>query len=392
MNIHDVQVALLCEIDKICKENHIEYILYGECARCACIQHTLMNCGPIIEIAMCQGDAERFAQIVEKEHSVTRYVEGLINNPRFSHEYLTYGNLDTTDFNIRRIDYDKNKGIAIHIHYIAKGAKRRKKQQYLTRAWSLINTKIVNRELWFIKLPLAIVNLFVKIIGEKRLGRLYYKALRKVSAIDTWENIFKYSNVNIAGKTLSTKQLAALGTVSAEGMEWPIPENYQNYFKKIVGADWETKPIGGKMKAGQIVSTVVGFRSLLKDSHIQQAVISACGSREKIEYERVLTLSSVRKANRMWALVLMTQKQLEFQKLLQQQKDYILNLDEDKDKDELYSILKPVISSLVYYSEKHMTYSVGTEFDYKIEAIMLAKGQAKKVEKIRKLRKIEKYV
>lgn len=393
MNIHDVQVELLGEIDKICKDNHIQYVLYGECSRSVCMKNTLMGCGTAIEIAMCQGDAERFVHIVEELRPFERYVEGLVNNPRYPYKYLAYGNSNTTDFNIKRNNYIKNKGIQIRIHYIDKMAEKSKKQILLAKLRKVINSKISNRGLWYLRFPLGLINLFVKIIGEKRVGCWYYNSMKRQSYINTWDDIFEYSNVIIAGKTVSTMNFEKIENVSVDGLELPIPKDYSVYFEDIFGTGWDKKSFGKRqMKSGQIVSATVGFEKLLSDSEIEKRIKNARDSHESALAERAFAYFSIRKVKKLWNLVLMTKEQMEFRRKFQEQKEYILNLDNEKDQKELYHILNPVILSLVYYSEKNMTYSVGTELDNKIEMFMLSRGQGKKVKRIRKLRKVAKFV
>lgn len=393
MNIHDVQVELLSEIDKICKENHIQYILYGECARSAFMQNTLMGCGTDVGIAMCQGDAERFVHIVEELRPSGRYVEGLINNPRYPYKYMAYGNSNTTDFNIKRNNYIKNKGIQIRIHYIGKMEEKSKKKILLAKLRKVINSKISNRGLWYLRFPLGLINLFVKIIGEKRAGCWYYNFMKRQSYIDTWDAIFEYSSVIIAGKTVSTMTFEKIENVSVDGLELPIPKDYSVYFEDIFGTGWDEKPFGkSQMKSGQIVSTTVGFERLVSNPQTAKMMQKARNSHENVWVERAFAVFSVRKVKKLWNLVLMTKEQVKFQRELHGQEQHILSLDNEKDQEELSELLNPVILSLVRYSKKGMTYSVGTELDNKIESLMLVRGQAKQVERIIKLRKKAKFI
>ena len=272
-------------------------------------------------------------------------------------------------------------------------AEKSKKKILLAKLQKVINSKISNRGLWYLRFPLGLINLFVKIIGEKRAGCWYYNFMKRQSYIDTWDAIFEYSSVIIAGKTVSTMTFEKIENVSVDGLELPIPKDYSVYFEDIFGTGWDEKPFGkSQMKSGQIVSTTVGFERLVSNPQTAKMMQKARNSHENVWVERAFAVFSVRKVKKLWNLVLMTKEQVKFQRELHGQEQHILSLDNEKDQEDLSELQNPVILSLVRYSKKGMTYSVGTELDNKIESLMLVRGQAKQVERIIKLRKKAKFI
>ena len=64
----DVQLQLLKEIDEICKNNNLHYVLVGLNSLNAFRNHTIAKGSRITAIAMTHGDIERFCKIIEKDY------------------------------------------------------------------------------------------------------------------------------------------------------------------------------------------------------------------------------------------------------------------------------------------------------------------------------------
>ena len=116
----DIQIELLQEIEEICLKNNLNYVLAGENGLNAYLNHTIKN-GPIdVSVAMTQGDIDRFCEIIEKEYKNNRYVEGIFNSPKYNPFYVSYGNKNTTYFNVVNIDNRIHHGIQVRIYPIRK--------------------------------------------------------------------------------------------------------------------------------------------------------------------------------------------------------------------------------------------------------------------------------
>lgn len=74
----DIQLELLAEIDDICSKNGLKYILIGQTALNAYLNHTVKNGTRMMSVAMTMGDMDRFCEIIENEYSDDRYVEGML--------------------------------------------------------------------------------------------------------------------------------------------------------------------------------------------------------------------------------------------------------------------------------------------------------------------------
>ena len=61
----DIQLELLAEIDDICSKNGLKYILIGQTALNAYLNHTVKNGTRMMSVAMTMGDMDRFCEIIE---------------------------------------------------------------------------------------------------------------------------------------------------------------------------------------------------------------------------------------------------------------------------------------------------------------------------------------
>ena len=118
----DIQLELLAEIDDICSKNGLKYILIGQTALNAYLNHTVKNGTRMMSVAMTMGDMDRFCEIIENEYSDDRYVEGMFNNPKFNPSFINYGNKNTTYFNMVYLDNNIHNGIEVRIYPIRKHA------------------------------------------------------------------------------------------------------------------------------------------------------------------------------------------------------------------------------------------------------------------------------
>ena len=154
----EIQLELLQEIDNICSENHLNYILF-EIDGLNPFHKTKETPG-LISIAMTQGDIDRFAKIIEEDYSENRYVEGIFNNPRYNPIHISYGNRNTTDIEILEISHNIHYGIQIIIHPINKSAElngtkiegwnsRLSKEKKIRKT---LNKRIENPKFWYVKL------------------------------------------------------------------------------------------------------------------------------------------------------------------------------------------------------------------------------------------------
>ena len=97
----DIQLEFLSELNEICAKNDLKYILLGKSALNGYQNKTLKNGSRYVSVAMTNGDIERFCEIIERDYSENRYVEGIFNNPFF----WDFGEYGTPQIRISPISY-----------------------------------------------------------------------------------------------------------------------------------------------------------------------------------------------------------------------------------------------------------------------------------------------
>ena len=115
---------------------------------------------------------------------------------------------------------------------------------------------------------------------------------------------------------------------------------------------------------------------------------------EEISLESSKANDDRKSLNKLWDLILMTNKQIEYTKYFDENVDSLLALDLDDEKqfNEVYKELKPVISALNKYSKMGMTFSINPETDDLIEKVLILKGNKKLVNKLNQLKEKEYFV
>ncbi len=384
MNKLDVQIELLKELDAVCRENNVKYFLQGETARSAYLNNTFQDEMVNLSVAMTQGDAERIVRILVSKSQSGRYYESLLNNPRYKQPYMVYGNLNTCDFSIVSGNYNKNKGIQIKIYYIENGENRNTKvRKIIKKGWKTVNTKILSNKLWFIKFGLSIWNILFKLIGEERVGRIYYRWLKKKGYIETFNDIKKYEKLRIGGHIYKTKIISDLMNVNVNSTAFPIPKEYDEYFRIVAGKNWKEKPLKqAKKKAGKIINTKIGYKKVINE--LEKTITEARKNHEKIALANIFSKPYNRQIKRLWKLVLMTRKQVAFQQFFEGKPEAIRDLYNSNDDWE--TVLNRAKLSVGRYAKHNMTYSINEDIDAKIEQLMLMEGKEKQIIKIRKLR------
>lgn len=388
----DIQLQLLKEIDEICLKNNLHYILVGTNSLNAFRNHTIKNGSRITAIAMTLGDIERFREIVEREYSETRYIEGLFNNSRYNGFNFSYGDRNTIDFHVTNLNQNKNHGINIRIYPIRKNVdnlnyKLLIKEQKLRR---FMNKRVENDNFWYIRAGLKVMNALYSVTGG---GKRYYFELKKLTFIDKWEDIQDYDMVRMGNKELDTKFLKKEERYSVDGLDLPFPNNVEEYFSDIYGEDFNEIIITPRtQRIRDIVDTEFSYTQVLDETHdilkeIRTIHEDMLLKRKKFDDEK-------RSIYNVWHLVEMTDEQIAFIDYFKDNIDDLskYDLDDPNQFQKLYEILTPVIKSLEKYSKRGMTYSIDPKTDKLIEDVLIRSGDEKLVREINEISKKEYFV
>lgn len=381
----DIQLELLAEIEEICSQNNLNYVLFEVDGLNPF--HTLKKENPgFISIAMTQGDIERFSKIIEENHK-SRYVEGTFNNPRYDPIYVSYGNKNTTEIPILELSHKKNYGIEIIIHPINKSVnsdgsriqadKRLSKEKKIR---TTLNKRIENPKFWYIKTGMAVLNGAYSIAGG---GKGYYKKLMKNIGIDSWDEIQNYSEVNINEFDINVKKLDDLQAINANGIDIRVPKDTEDFFIKRIEND------NREYDNNTIIDTEIGYEEVLNET--EDIIKEAKGENEEIAWIKVKAKDEQSTIQKVWQLVEMTNIQVQYIDYFKDKSDKLskLDLNNKNDFDEVYDELKPVITDLKKYAKIDLTFTVNDKIDRLIEEVLTKKGDNDFLQKIKTLQNKE---
>lgn len=392
----EIQLELLQEIDNICSENHLNYILF-EIDGLNPFHKTKETPG-LISIAMTQGDIDRFAKIIEEDYSENRYVEGIFNNPRYNPIHISYGNRNTTDIEILEISHNIHYGIQIIIHPINKSAElngtkiegwnsRLSKEKKIRKT---LNKRIENPKFWYVKTGLNVANGIYSLTGG---GKRYYSEIRKNISIDKWEDIAEYSEVNINNIDINSEDLKELKKIEIQNIPLFVNENSDEFFNEKM-EDRIKKDLNtlNTLKGTKIIDTEIGYEEVFNQT--KDILLEAKGTNEEIAWKKIKVKDELKTVQKVWILVEMTNKQVNFIHHFQENEKDLTKLDlNDKEQfNEVYNELKPVIAELKKYSKMGMTFSIDSETDRLIEEVLIKKGEEKLLKRIKDLKEKEYFI
>jgi phosphorylcholine metabolism protein LicD len=396
---NDVQIQLLKEIDEICSDNNLHYVLTGINSLNAFRNNTIRDGYRITAVAMTQGDIDRFREIIERDYSENRYIEGMFNNSKYNVYHFSYGDKNTTDFHVTNWNKHKHHGINILIYPIRKVdtidgkpvktwkskiiAKDRKTRNFL-------NKRVESKRFWYIKDGLIILDAFYSLTGG---GKRYYYMLKKNTFIDKWEDIQNYPLVHIGNKNLSSEFFKDVERYEVDGLKLCFPMDIRNYYETIYGEDYETRTLPSKpQRIRDIVDTEFGYEEILDET--MDILKEARSIHEEIKVKRNDVKEEKRAVKNVWRLVKMTNRQLVYTKFFEENFDKLnsLDLDNPEEFEELNEQLKKVIYTLKSYSKYGMTFSINPEVDELIEKVLIKNGEEELVEKLKVISEKEFFV
>lgn len=381
----DIQLELLQELNEICAQNDLKYILYGANALKGYQKKTIKNGSRYVIAAMTNGDIERFCEIIERDYSKNRYVEGVFNNPFFIPFYVTYGNRNTADFYAGNYNKNINHGIHIRLFPICKYAGRRRRK---LKSWDDNLTKNKKYRESFTD-PIEKQDFWKRTV-ETRLyphfGRneRYYKQFKIYNAIDKWDDIQKYSIVRIGKRTFPSKIFKSVEKYEVDNTHMFLPKDTNAYFTSQFGRNFRYKIIEKQPPTKrEIIDTELSYEDIVKQN--SDLLKKANALKEEIEIEEFNFKDESEAVENLWKLVQMTDRQVKFRHQFGNHKtNYLLSkdLNDKKQLNEVYKELRPVINTLNKYAEYDLTFSVNPKIDALIKEVLMKKSNKELLDKI----------
>lgn len=221
---------LFIELDRICKENGLRYVVVGSENPC---------------IAMVNGDIEKLISIVNSQ-SNGRIVEYLLNNPKANNFGYRYCDTESTEIDLLNYRNHSYNGIHVdilEISKIPKNAKKEKLRNAVLYCSNIRNKGLIN---WELVLGSACLKLFTTLLGGRKLFERMLRNRRSAIGFQDWNEISSFENVKVGNKTIKSAVLNEQMTLKAfehefitfEGMlDFNIHGNGRNHKMTILMDD-----------------------------------------------------------------------------------------------------------------------------------------------------------
>ncbi len=393
---YDILFELLQEIDDICSKNNLKYILVGDSALNAYLNHSLKKNHDTVSIAMTLGDLDRFSEIIENEYNSNRYIEGIFNNSNYTMLYTSYGNKNTADFRIIDVNKDICKGIHINIYPIVKQAQldgtpivgwtpSLSKERKIHK---LLNKQVSNKDLWYISLGIKVLKESYNVIGG---GNHYYKKVKSNLFIDRWDDIQNYSKVRINKTVFDSKLLKETKKFELDDIDVYLPVQTETFLKEIFGENYH-EASSDEERNHWIVDAEIGYEEIINET--KDILMEARSAHEQIILGRLKVRNENETVKKVWKLVLMTEKQFEYIQYFNNNADTLLtkDLSDENQFNDVKNELKPVINTIKEYAKLNMTFSINPEIDSLIEKVLLMDGNEELANKIKEISEKEYFI
>ena len=221
-------------IDKICKDNNIDYyLIYGSCI--GAVRHKgFIPWDDDMDIAMTYENYLKFVEVYNEKVDHSKYfLQMPENEPNYYLSFSKFRDITTTLIEEGNKDINITNGVYIDIFPLVGVPKSKLKRKILeiNRAFALsANINIINNKFLY-----GVFKIILKVFGKKRILKYCSKKCIKYSCndCDEWSSIFDGDGFDLG---ISPKDVYGHPTyVDFEDTKLPIPEKYDEYLTHIYG-------------------------------------------------------------------------------------------------------------------------------------------------------------
>ncbi|WP_458456663.1 hypothetical protein [Methanobrevibacter sp.] len=380
----DIQLDLLRKLNELCDKANVKYVLHSQAAFTAYFEEPIdyMNS---FEILMCQGDAEKIADILDDDKY---YFEDFRSNPKFDEHYIIFGYKNSLDLKIKDLNFMKTRNIDNHCirinirlieHPVEKGS--HKLINYRRMLWKFRFLNVITGELWYLKYLKKFINIIYKIPGEKRITKNRYNFKKKLYAIDTWDDIKNYEKIKVVGAGwFKPEMFYDLAPKELDGVPSFIFNDFEYYASYIYGLNWQDKkwsnPQGmeSSLFSWDELSRDEDFKRILErhQKYFEMSYANDTNLNENkiLKFIKKFTFpESTKLYNNMLIKRNFRENVVQSGNIIHSREDYIeqkaelQQLYDERDYDKLEIRLKPLIRSMKNGVKLGYTYSVDSDID-----------------------------
>lgn len=375
--MNDIQkhlIELLLEIDAICADNDIPYLLGGRTAKDACQSHCFVGDYVYATVMMRDWDFNKFRKAVEKKDG--RAVESLLENPDYPDgQSMRYVDLNTTFLYGQTAHRYRYKGIYVTIQKCRRVPKNKMKAK-LANAIDTTVCAIGSDDLsgsGAKKLATLMLRAAIKVLGKPRLIRLLLKVQRKLIRGGKTLALLRVGKPHIG---LSKSMFTNAQRVELEGAAFYVPVDDDTYLKKVYGKNWmiDDKPEPITSPHLLVCSTQVSYKEIDNDDtlYANRAQVDAVIEKRKKLNGNIQVLRS--RIEAYWNLLFLTKERYElYRKYVPVLPELQENLSK-KDYAWLNVALADYIEVLRTYLDKQLPLVIHPELDAVVMEVLKYQG------------------
>ena len=382
-------IKLLQEIDEICTQNDIPYILGGRTAKDACQSHHFLGDYAYATVLMLEKDLDKFRKLVAKKEN--RTTESFVENPDFPDGFTVRYVDESTTFIYGHLAHNyKYKGFYITIYPCRNipGNKYKAKLANVFECAVLSGISGTPSGLGRKKMIIANgVRLMQKILGKDRTTRVLLKLRNR---------LIRTAGKNVAllrpGKKnlkLSRSMFTSLTRVEFEGVGLLVPSAFNRYLRTVFGTDWEKNTEGESLSSAHLLvaSTEISYKEIDNDNtlYANRAEINSMILKRKKLMEQIKSLRG--KIEKYWDFLFLAKARFS---LYRRYVPIIQILQEYQEKRD-YAILQIAMADymeiLKVYLSKNLPLSVTAELDQIALELLRYSGELEHAKKFKELQR-----
>ena len=382
----EIQLDLLRKFNELCQEANVKYALHDQAAVLA-YRDEPIDYIDSLKVMMCQGDAERIADILDDDRY---YFEDFRSNPKFDRHYMMFGykdslDLKNLDLNFKTDRHIENHCIRINIsfinHQIPKGTGKKLTEE--KKEWNFRHMELHSNKFWRCRLRQKRMNISSFLKGNKKVNKERYETKKKHYAINTWDNIKKYRFVRVSGKKFKSDAFNELVSKEFEGIPVYILKDFDYYASTLYSNDWHMKGFG---KSRSFESSNISWEEFSQNPKVKECMAEIQRYYELMYFDNSKLKECQKKTSLISKHVIQSANVFNTRKEYIAQKDDIMDSYNKKDFEKLGDLFSQLIESQNESLLLGYSFSVDEDIDKIFDEYLRETKRVKLANKINKLR------
>lgn len=377
-NEQKVLFDLLVEVKNICEENNIDMYLSEALMLDACKNSDITGTYHDFTVFIHSKDINKLIAAASKKEN--RFVESLLNNPKFPGVYLKYVKEDSLYYNIDEHSSFEHNGFAINIKILRNAPKNAK----IAKVYDVIETGLgpLNKKTFSIKKIVgSVFNVLFLVMGPRGRGKFVFNLINDTKGKDA-KSKGLHGRIYKKKAKFNKKAFAELKEISLCGETFRIPADEEYFYKVIDNVD--EKNFMPTMAAEYIIDKDICYKEFFAECKKQNFPKSFYRKKFKLLVMNGVISFYRRDIRKCWNLLYRTRDRFELWEKYMPLKAEIIDLYKNEKWTELEAMLSEFIEIIAVYARKRMGIAFDPEiFDITIE-LLKHRGRNELAEKAKK--------